>query len=68
VSNLKEAIVRIKKENFAKGYKQTFDQRYFQGYSARPQPVYVLSDFKVRPIEGQYYNYVLAKVTISTKR
>ena len=30
-----------------------------------PQPVYELSDLQDRPIEGQFYNYELVKVTVS---
>ena len=29
------------------------------------QPVYELSDMQDRPIEGQFYNYELVKVTVS---
>jgi hypothetical protein len=30
-----------------------------------PQPVYELTDLHDRPIEGQFYNYELVKVTVS---
>jgi hypothetical protein len=30
-----------------------------------PQPVYELSDLQACPIEGQFYNYDLVKVTVS---
>ncbi len=30
-----------------------------------PQPVYELSDMQDRPIEGQFYNYEIVKVTVS---
>ena len=30
-----------------------------------PQPVYKLSDLQDRPIEGQFYNYELVRVTVS---
>jgi hypothetical protein len=30
-----------------------------------PQPVYELTDLQDRPIEGQFYNYELVKVTVS---
>ena len=30
-----------------------------------PQPVYELSDIQNRPIEGQFYNYKLVRVTVS---
>ena len=30
-----------------------------------PQPVYELSDLQDRPIEGQFYNYELVRVTVS---
>jgi len=30
-----------------------------------PQHVYELSDLQDRPIEGQFYNYEVAKVTVS---
>ena len=32
-----------------------------------PQPVYELTDLQDRPIEGQFYNYVLLKVTFSNQ-
>jgi hypothetical protein len=30
-----------------------------------PQPVYELTDLQDRPIESQFYNYELVKVTVS---
>ena len=30
-----------------------------------PQPVYELTDLQDRPIEGQFYNYELVKVTVT---
>jgi hypothetical protein len=32
-----------------------------------PQPVYEVSDLQARPIEGQFYNYEVLKVTVPTK-
>ena len=62
--------VRIKKGNlkFAKGYEQTFSTEIFRVVKViqrMPQPVYELSDMQDRPIEGQFYNYELVKVTVS---
>jgi len=63
-------LVRITKEKvmFAKGYEQTFLTEIFRVVKVIhrvPQPVYELSDLQDRPIEGQYYNYELVKVTVS---
>src|SRR5215469_6570737 len=63
-------LVRITKEKvkFAKGYEQTFSTEIFKVVKAIqrvPQPVYELSDLQDRPIEGQFYNYELVKVTVS---
>jgi hypothetical protein len=32
-----------------------------------PQPVYEFSDMQDRPIEGQFYNYEVVKVTVLPK-
>jgi hypothetical protein len=61
--------LRITKENvmFARGYEQTFSTeifRFVKVIQRIPQPVYELSDLQDRPIEGQFYNYDLVKVTI----
>ena len=63
-------LVRITKEKvkFAKGYEQTFSTEIFRVVKViqrLPQPVYELSDLQARPIEGQFYNYELVKVTVS---
>ena len=63
-------LVRITKEKvkFAKGYEQTFSTEIFRVVKVIrrvPQPVYELSDLQDRPIEGQFYNYELVKVTVS---
>ena len=63
-------LVRITKEKlkFAKGYEQTFSTEIFRVVKViqrMPQPVYELSDMQDRPIEGQFYNYELVKVTVS---
>lgn len=63
-------LVRITKEKlkFAKGYEKTFSTEIFQILKVikrMPQPVYELSDMRARPIEGQFYNYELVKVTVS---
>ena len=59
-------LVRITKEKvkFAKGYEQTIF-RVVKVFQRLPQPVYELSDLQARPIEGQFYNYELVKVTVS---
>jgi hypothetical protein len=63
-------LVRIMKEKvkFAKGYEQTFSTEIFSVVKVIhrvPQPVYELSDLQGQPIEGQFYNYELVKVTVS---
>lgn len=63
-------LVRITKEKlkFAKGYEQTFSTEIFRVVKVIqriPQPVYELTDLQDRPIEGQFYNYELVKVTVS---
>jgi transposase InsO family protein len=62
--------VRITKEKvkFAKGYEQTFSTEIFRVVKVirrTPQPVYELSDLQDRPIEGQFYNYELVRVTVT---
>ena len=55
---------------FAKGYEQTFSTEIFRVVKVIqrvPQPVYVLSDLQARPIEGQFYNYELVKITVSSQ-
>jgi len=61
--------VRITKEKvrFAKRYEQTFSREIFSfvKFILRvPQPVYELSDLHGRPIEGQFYNYELVKISV----
>jgi hypothetical protein len=63
-------LVQITKENlkFAKGYQQMHSTEIFRVFKViqrRPQPVYELTDLHSRPIEGQFYIYVLVKVTLS---
>jgi len=63
-------LVRITKVKvkFAKWYEQTFSTGIFSVVKVIPrvpQPVYELSDLQGRPIEGQFYNYELVKVTVS---
>ena len=63
-------LVRITKEKvkFAKGYEKNFSTEIFRIVKVIqrvPQPVYELSDLQARPIEGQFYNYELVKVTVS---
>ena len=63
-------LVRITKEKvkFAKVYEQTFSTEVFPVVKVIrrvPQTVYELSDLQSRPIEGQFYNYELVKVTVS---
>ena len=65
-------LVRITKEKvkFAKGYERTFSTEIFRLVKVihrLPQPVYELSDFQARPIEGQFYNYELVNVTVSSQ-
>ena len=53
-----------------KGYEQTFSTEIFRVVKVIqrvPQPVYELSDLQARPIEGQFYNYELVKVTVSSQ-
>jgi hypothetical protein len=66
-------LVRITKEKvkFAKGNEQTFSTEIFQVVKVihrMPQPVYELTDLHGRPIEGQFYNYELVKVTVSSEK
>jgi hypothetical protein len=63
-------LVRITKEKlkFAKGYEQNYSTEIFRVVkfiNRKPQPVYELTDLNNRPIEGQFYNYELVKVTVS---
>jgi len=63
-------LVRITKEKvkFAKGYGRLFSTEIFSVVKIihrEPQPVYELSGLHGRPIEGQFYNYELVKVTVS---
>jgi hypothetical protein len=63
-------LVRITKEKlkFAKGYEQNYSTEIFRVVKVinrKPQPVYELTDLNNRPIEGQFYNYELVKVTVS---
>ena len=63
-------LVRIPKEKvkFATWYERKFSTDIFRVVKVIrrvPQPVYEMSDLQSRPIEGQFYNYELAKVTIS---
>jgi hypothetical protein len=62
--------VRISKQKvlFAKGYEQTSSREIFRVAKVihrKPQPVYLLSDLQDRPIDGQFYNYELVKVTLT---
>ena len=53
---------------FAMGYEQNFSKEIFHVVKVVPrvpQPVYEMSDLQNRPIEGQFYNYELAKVVVS---
>ena len=50
-------LVRITKENFAKGYEKTFSIEIFRVLKVIqriPQLVYEMSDLKDRPIEGHF--------------
>ena len=63
-------LVRITNEKVkhVKGYEQTFSKEIFRGVKLIqrvPQPVYELWDLHDCPIEGQFYNYELAKATVS---
>jgi hypothetical protein len=65
--------VRISKQKvlFAKGYEQTFSTeilRVAKVIKRKPQPVNLLTDLQNRPIEGQFYNYEIVKVTITSDR
>jgi len=69
---VKFKVVKITKEKvkFAKGYEQTFSTEIFRVVKVikrMTQLVYELSDLQDRPIEGQFYNYELFKVTVSTQ-
>jgi hypothetical protein len=64
------ALVRITKEKvkFAKWYEQTLPTEIFRVVKVIqrvPQPVCELADLQDRPIEGEFYNYELVKVTVS---
>ena len=53
---------------FAKGYEQNMSKEIFRvvKFVPRvPQHVYEQPDLQNRPIEGQFYNYELAKVVVS---
>lgn len=63
-------FVRITKEKlkFAKGYEQTYSTEIFRVVKVIrriPQPVYEVEDLRSQPIEGQFYNYELVKITVS---
>ena len=63
-------LVSITKEKvkFANGYEQTFSTEIFRVVKIiqrMPQPVYELSDLHDHPMEGQFYNYELVRVTVS---
>ena len=65
-------LVRITKEKvkFAKRYEQTFSTEIFrvaQVILRVRQTVYELTYMQNRPIEGQFYNYELVKVTVSRR-
>ena len=50
------------------GYEQTFSTeifRFIKVIHRVPQPVYEVSDLQARPIEGQFYNSQLLKITVS---
>jgi len=62
-------LVRITKEKvkLAKWYEQTFSTEIFRVVKVIhrvPQPVYEMSELQGRPIEGQFCNYELVKVTV----
>ena len=49
-------------------YEQTYSTKIFRIFKVNhrvPQPVYDLSGLQNRPIEYQFYNYELVKVTLS---
>jgi len=63
-------LVRITKEKikFAKGYEKNISTEIFlvvKVIQRVHQPVYELTDLQDQPIEGQFYNYELVKVTVS---
>jgi phosphopantetheine adenylyltransferase len=65
-------LIRITKEKvkFTKGYEQTFSKEIFQVVKVihrMPQPVFELTDLQGRPIKGQFYNYELVKVIVSSE-
>jgi len=65
-------VIRITKEkvNFVKRYEKTFSTEIFRVVKVIPhvpQPVYELSDLQARPNEGQFYNYELVKVVVSSQ-
>ena len=60
--------ITTEKVKFAKSYEQTFSTEIFRVANVIqrvPQPVYELTDFQDRPIECEFYNYELVKVTVS---
>jgi hypothetical protein len=62
--------VRISKQKvlFAKGYEKSYSTEIFrvaQVIKRKLQPVYLLSDLLDRPVEWQFYNYELVKVTLT---
>ena len=63
-------LVRIAKVKvkFAKGHEQAFSTEIFRVVKVIQrvaQPVYELLDLQDHPIDGQFYNYELVKVTVS---
>ena len=67
-----EDVIRITKEKvkFVKRYEMIFSTEIFRVVKVIQrvfQPVYKLSDLWARPIEGQFYNYELVKVTVSSQ-
>jgi len=63
-------MITKEKVTFTKGYEKTFSADIFRVVKVIqrvPQPVYELSDLPDRPIEGQFYNYELVKVTVSRR-
>jgi len=63
-------LVRItkKKVKFAKGYEQTFSTEIFrvaEVIQRVPQTVYEMTELQDLPMESQFYNYLLVKVTVS---
>jgi hypothetical protein len=65
-------LVRITKEKvkFANGYEQTFSTEIFRVAKVIqrvPQPFYEMTDLQDRPIVGQFYNYQLVNIAVSTQ-